>query len=78
MITNLDMFRGSERIPGVIIHQGDVVIRPDEKELATFVGLDREEYRDEYRRRCGRYPNAKAWNYWHRFHDKIVLRRGLR
>lgn len=78
MISNLDMFSSGRLDRGIIVQQGDVVIRPDEAELKTFVSLDQEEYREEYRRRCGRWPNAKAWLFWHKYHDKIVLRRGLR
>lgn len=78
MNSALDMFKNGELSRGVIFQSGDAVIRPEEAELATFVELDQDDYREEYRKRCGRWPNARAWVFWHKHHDKIVLRRGLR
>ncbi len=81
--SNLDMFITPTGEPilsprGAVLVQGIEVTRPDEAELKTFVHLDQDDYRMEYRKRCGRWPNAHAWLFWHKQHDKIVLRRGLR
>jgi hypothetical protein len=63
----------------------DKIVRLDDEELAEFVHLDHDEYIDEYRRRAKEVnhgiafpPNAHAWSYWHKKHDRIVISRGLK
>lgn len=82
-MSTLDMFiapNGEPILPmrGAVLVQGEEIIRPDEHELRAFVHLDHDDFRLEYRKRCGRWPNSQAWSFWHRQHDKVVLRRGLR
>lgn len=77
-MATLDMFLPSKERPAPVQVYGVKVYRPDEKELAAIVHLDHDEYREEYRRAYKQWPNAKAWLFWHKMHDKVPLRRGLR
>jgi hypothetical protein len=76
--STLDMFFAPKERPPQVQIRGVKMYRPDEQELAAIVHLEQDEYREEYRRLYKQWPNAKAWLFWHRQHDKVVLRRGLR
>ena len=60
--------------------RGFQIIRPTDKELKSIVGLDHDDYRDAYAKmmkdlngfKMG--PNAPAWSFWHRFHDRVKIR----
>jgi hypothetical protein len=57
--------------------RGFKIVRPDEDFLKTIVHLVHDDYRDAYKKVVGWWPDHIAWNFWHKKHDRVVIKRGL-